>query len=221
MALLTSDEQKRIGDAVSAAESGTSGEIVVAVIPESDDYAFRELVFGVTAGIAAFIVMILSEQALGRLLERIFWTDSQTLMPAVTGTIALLTGALFYFLAQIPFVDRLVAGRRTMKDAVRNRALRHFVERGVCDTSGRTGVLLFVSVLERRAELIADRGVPVSPDTWDRILSAMLRDISADLSSSVVSALEQIGTVLNEHLPIAEDDENEITDQPEELGKGS
>ena len=224
MALLTSDEKKRIGDAVAAAEVNTGGEIVTAVIPESDDYAFRELLFGIGAGILAFIILALFIGPFNGLLDRLFWTESTTLLPLAMGTISLLTGAVFYFLFQFPALDRFIVGRRTMAEAVKNRALRHFVESAAYDTVDRTGVLLFISVLERRVELIADKGIntKVGPDTWYRIVSSLVRGIGEKRTAdAIVIAVGEIGMVLAEHVPPRPDDENELSDGPTELGKGS
>ncbi len=224
MALLTSDEKKRISDAVVEAEANTGGEIVTAVIPESDDYAFRELLFGTGAGILAFIILALFIGPFGRFLDRLFWTESTTLLPLAMGTVSLLTGAVFYFLFQIPALDRFIVGRRTMAEAVNHRALRHFVESAAYDTVDRTGILLFISVLERRVELIADKGInaQVAPDTWDRIVSSLVRGIGEKRTAeAIVTAVKEIGTVLAEHVPPRPDDENELSDGPTELGKGS
>ena len=63
MGLLTAEGNKRIARAIEEAEKSTAGEIVVAIIPESDDYAARELVFAIASGfIASVIMVIFSEQ---------------------------------------------------------------------------------------------------------------------------------------------------------------
>ena len=140
------------------------------------------------------------------------------------GTVSLLTAAIFYFLFQSPALDRFIVGRRAMAEAVKNRALRHFVESAAYDTVDRTGVLLFISVLERRVELIADKGInaQVTPDTWDRIVSSLVRGIGEKRTAeAIVTAVGEIGMVLAEHVPPRPDDENELSDGPTELGKGS
>lgn len=224
MALLTSDEKKRISQAVSRAEANTGGEIVTAIIPESDDYAFRELLFAITAGILTFIILALLISPFNRLLDGLFWIESTALLPLAMGTISLAVGTLSYVLFQIPAIDRFIVGRPTMAEAVRRRALRHFVESAAYDTIDRTGVLLFISVLERRVELIADKGInaQVAPDTWDRVVSSLVRGIAEHRTvEAVETAVSEIGTILAEHVPPRADDENELSDGPEELGKGT
>ncbi len=224
MSLLNSDEKKRIGDAVLAAEANTGGEIVTAIIPESDDYAFRELLFAIATGIITFIVLALMIAPFNKLLGRLFWIESAALLPLSMGAVSLTIGTISYVLFQIPAMDRLIVGSHAMADAVRNRALRHFVESAAYDTVDRTGVLLFISILERRVELIADKGInaKVAPDTWDRIVSSLIRGIGEkQTAEAIVSAVKEIGIVLAEHVPPRPDDENELTDGPTELGKGS
>lgn len=224
MALLTSDEKKRISLAVASAEANTGGEIVTAIIPESDDYAFKELLFAITAGILTFIVLALLIAPFNNLLDRLFWIESAALLPLSMGTISLAVGMLFYVLFQIPAIDRFIVGRQAMAEAVKRRALRHFVESSAYDTVDRTGVLLFISVLERRVELIADKGInaQVAPDTWDRVVSSLVRGIGERRTAEAIeTAVGEIGIILAEHVPPRPDDENELSDGPDELGKGT
>jgi putative membrane protein len=222
--LLTSDEKERIARAVKEAEKSTGGEIVTAVIPESDDYAFRELLFGITGGLLVFVILLLFISPFETLIDRLFWSDAPVLLPAALASVSLLSGALFYFLFQIPVLDRLIIGRRSMAEAVKHRALRYFTESNVFDTLDRTGVLLFISILERRVELVADKGInaKVAPDTWDRIVSSLVRGIGRkETGDAIVTAVREIGEVLAEHVPPRKDDENELSDGPVELEKGS
>lgn len=224
MALLTSDEKKRISQAVSRAEAGTGGEIVTAIIPESDDYAFKELLFAISAGVITFIVLALLIVPFNNLLDRLFWVESAALLPMSMGTVSLVVGTLCYVLFQIPAIDRFIVGRQAMAEAVRRRALRHFVESAAYDTIDRTGVLLFISILERRVELIADKGInaQVAPDTWDRVVSSLVRGIGEKRTAEAIeTAVREIGTILGEHVSRRPDDVNELSDGPDELGKGT
>jgi len=224
MNLLTSDEKDLISRTVAEAEANTGGEIVTAIIPESDDYAFRELIFSVIAGLLTFVILLLFITSFESLIDRLFWSDSTVLLPLSMASLSLISGGFFYFLFQIPALDRFVVGRKAMAEAVRRRALRHFVESNAYDTIDRTGVLLFISVLERRVELIADKGInaKVAPDTWDRIVSSLIRGIKEKKTAEAITiAIKDIGTILAEHVPPRPDDSNELSDGPEELGKGS
>ena len=221
---LSSAERQRIADAVQAAESLTAGEIVTAVIPESSDYSARELLFGIGAGVITQIILILLTSPITRLLDGLLWLESPILIPLSTLSVSLLIGAAAYAAAQIPAVDRIIAGRGAMREAVRRRALRHFVESAVYDTAGRTGVLLFISLLERRVELIADRGIDraVEEGVWDGIVAELITGIRENrMGEAVEKAVTAVGAVLAEHVPVGADDVNEIADAPVELEEGS
>jgi putative membrane protein len=222
MSLLTSDEKELIDRAVKEAEASTGGEIVTAIIPESDDYALRELIAASAAALIAFIAMALFPSGLNQLADRLFWHDSPSLLPLMMLTLSLAVGALAFWIVQIPALDRFIVGRQVMSEAVHRRALRYFIECGAGDTLDRTGVLLFISVLERRVELIADKGINdrVVPDSWDRIVSSLVRGIGERrTASAIVTAVQEIGMVLSEHVPRRETDTNELNDGAVELGR--
>ena len=224
MAFLTKEESNQVAEAVAQAELKTGGEIVVAIIPESDDYAGKEFLFALLMGILAFFIAAWNTTGISALLNTMFWNPSPILLPLSVGTIGFAAASMAYALAQIPALDRLIVGKRVMELSVKKRAMRHFAESGVYDTQDATGVLLFLSVLERRVELIADRGIheKIAPDTWDRIVSALSRSLKENKGAqALVHAVQEIGIVLAEHVPPREDDENEKGDAPIELEKGS
>lgn len=221
---LSGEEKQRIAGAVQEAEASTAGEIVTAVIPESSDYSARELLFAVAAGVVTQIILILLNSPITRLLDGLLWIESPILIPLSSLTVSLLTGSGAYALAQLPAVDRVIAGRRAMREAVRRRALRYFVESAAYDTEGRTGVLIFISLLERRVELIADRGInaAVEAGVWDAVVAELIGGIREKrIGDAVEKAVRAVGGVLAEHVPRSADDVNEIPDAPVELEGGS
>ncbi len=224
MGLLTAEGNKRIARAIEEAEKSTAGEIVVAIIPESDDYAARELVFAIASGFIASVIMVIFSDKLIQFLDSLLWIDSSLILPLSMLAGALLVGSSAYALAQIPALDRLLAGKRLMAEAVRRRALRHFTESAVYDTLDRTGVLLLISILERRVELIADRGINkmVAANSWEDIVAVLVRGIKEGKTADAIeNAVRSIGGILAEHVPPRPDDVNEIADGPTELEKGS
>ncbi len=221
---LNNEETKRIANAVKEAESQTGGEIVVAIIPESSSYAAREMLFASAAGVLAFFVACFFADSINTGLSRLFWNESLAVLPLFLGILAILVSILASFLIQIPAIDRIVIGKRAMSEAVRKRAMRHFTESAVYDTVDNTGVLLFVSLMERRVELIADRGINTSvpPKTWENIVLELVKGVKQDdLTASLEKAIGQIGVVLAEHVPQRPDDVNEKPDTPTELKQGS
>ena len=222
--LLTEEEARRVTEAVAAAERKTGGEIVTAIIAESDDYGFRELVFAIVVGAAAWSVAIACTPAFEALLGRLFWSPRSWMLSISQGAVGLLVGALAYLAAQLPALDRLIVSKRAMRDAVGKRARRHFMESGAYDTVDRTGILLFVSQLERRVELIADRGIDaqVDPATWQSIVDRLTAAIRAGHSGDgLVAAVDACGAVLEGRVARRADDTNELDDRPDQLERGS
>ena len=60
-------------------------------------------------------------------------------------------------------------------------AMRQFFAQGLHKTENRTGVLIFASVAERYAEIVADAGInaKVTPEVWDQAVAALIAGIKA------------------------------------------
>jgi putative membrane protein len=221
---LTETESRRVAEAVAAAEMRTGGEIATAIIPESDDYGYQELLFALIVGAIAWTVTLATQAPLTVLMDRLFWSWQPWMLAALQGAIAMEVGLVAYWLAQVPAVDRLIVSRARMAEAVARRARRHFVEAAVYGTVDRTGILLFVSVLERRVELIADRGIneQVQPETWSSIVAELTAGIRAGkTANALVAAVEACGNVLDGRVARRRDDTNELPNRPTQLEKGS
>lgn len=222
--LLTEEESDRVAHAVAAAEKKTGGEIATAIIAESDDYGFRELVFAIIAGVVVWTVALGFPGPLEALLNRLFWSWSPWMLAGLQGVIGMVGGLVAYLLAQLPAVDRLIVPREVMREAVTRRARRHFVDSGTYDTVDNTGVLIFISLLERRVELIADRGIhqQVEPDTWNEIVSALTQGIhDGRTGDALVEAVTACGTVLEGRVQPRPENTNELANRTAQLEKGS
>jgi putative membrane protein len=224
MAILTEEENRAVAAAVAEAEKTTGGEIATAVIAESDDYGFRELVVSLLVGAVAFVIIAQTAPALETLLQRWFWNYELWMLPVAVAVPAILIGVVTYLLLQLPGLDRLVISRAAMAEAVARRARRHFMESGVYDTVDRTGVLIFVSMLEHRVELIADRGITkkVPQEAWDSVVADLTAGIAAgQIGEALVAAVRTVGTILSDKVQPREDNTNELSNRPVELERGS
>lgn len=100
--------------------------------------------------------------------------------------------------------------------AVEMRALHEFRKMGVHRTKERTGVLIMVSVAERRIRIIADEGIHsrVQEGTWDRIVDMISSKIKEGRQKDgIIAAVGSVGGVLSRHFPIRTGDVNEISDE--------
>jgi putative membrane protein len=213
--LLNEDEQISISAAVKKAESSTSGEISTALIAESSDYAFYELRGSVAFAVLLYIIQIQFYPAMSSFVESLYWNSSSWVTPMIIGMISFLGGGLFYFFSNFPAIDRIIIPRKVMESRVRSRALRHFTESGVYATAEGTGILIFISLMERRVEILADRGISekIPEDEWAVIVSELTESLSqSELTTGLITAIESCGLKLKDHFPISEDDINELSD---------
>jgi putative membrane protein len=87
-------------------------------------------------------------------------------------------------------------------------------------TTGRTGILIYLSLRERRAQIVADEAIAskVPAETWGEAMAALLVEVKQGrLADGMCAAVEKVGVVLAQHFPRAEDDVNELPDRLIEL----
>jgi putative membrane protein len=87
-------------------------------------------------------------------------------------------------------------------------------------THGRTGILIYLSMREHRADIIADEAIAskVPPETWGDAMAAMLEHIKdGRCADGMIAAIGKVGVILAEHFPRADDDINELPDRLIEL----
>ena len=97
----------------------------------------------------------------------------------------------------------------------RTRAQLEFYGSKIHQTTGDTGVLLLVSLMEHRAVVLADESISdkVPNETWDEVIKIMIDGIKkGHVGLGLAAAIEHCGEILTEQFPIAEDDVNELQD---------
>lgn len=197
-----SDEEKeRIRQAVVAAESRTTGEIATMVLDHSDRYHEAEVLGGVlVAGLAALII------ATGVQLVTIW-----AYIPMVC--ILYIPSRLLFIRVprlKLPFINKL-----RMMHAVRERAVRAFYEKRLYKTREENGILIFISILERKVWILGDRSVDrkIPHAAWQihaREISTGIREGRG--CEALCTVIGKYGLVLAEHFPRKEDDTNELPD---------
>ena len=219
----TADERDRVSKAVHAAESGTSGEIVTIVADRSDGYHDVSLLY---AGLAALLVPVLfaAWPALpSMILTRVTggWGDAEIrdlMLLVFVGMVAvflLKTLALSRMSIRLAFMPKQLRRRR-----VRRRAIELFKVGTEARTTGKTGILIYLSLGERMAEIVADEAIhAVVADTeWGDAMIAMVAEVrEGRIADGMIAAVAKVGTILATHLPRASDDVNELPDRLIEL----
>ena len=204
-----------IKNAVAEAEKTTNGEIALAVIPQSDSYSFVELFAAVCLAFISFFVMLYFGNGIWKLLETKLWYPSPKTLTAVIGAGVFVVMLLFFLLINIPALDRLIIPNRIKEARVYARALKHFVECGIYKTAERTGILIFVSILERKVFIIADSGIAekVEQNTWNGICGIITDGLkSKNTAKSFCKAVEECGKILAEHFTKTKGNPNEYPD---------
>ncbi len=202
MALFTEAESARIAATVAAVEEKTAGEIVVATVPRSDAHTKPRFVGALGLGVTATIVA-------GGIFPKL----------PVEGVllVELVAGVVGYLLAGVPPILRFLAGKRALEAAAQERALRAFAEYGVFDTRDRTGVLIFLSALERRAVVLGDRGIHarVGAAGFEKLVGELTAALHENHGvDGVCRVVEEIGEVLARDVPRRHDDANELPNVP-------
>ncbi len=217
---LNKESLKKISEAVRKAESKTSGEIATAVIKESYDYAIYELIFAVITGFIYLLIIMMFYNPITAWLQSIFWDYSPFYLLMFFGFSTFIVITIFYFLGNLPFLDRIIVSKKIRNKKVKERAIRHFMESGVANTRDRTGILIFVSLLEKRVELIADSGINRKIDQiqWQHIVDNIIIGINEKkFVENLVDSITECGEILKKHFPIKEDDTNELKNDIEIL----
>lgn len=198
----TAEEKERLKAITQEVESRTIGEIVVMVVDRSDHYIDAEVLGGALLGSLLSLILTLL----------FFHSSIWSYVPL---------SFLFFFPCRFLFqkVDglrKLFIGVRRKEEAVRLRAERAFFERGLYKTKRNTGVLFFLSLLERKVWILADKGIyeKMEQETLNRFANEVSRGIREGRACDALSkAIQEIGVVLSRHFPITSDDTDELPDE--------
>ncbi|MBI4953645.1 MAG: hypothetical protein HY908_16590 [Myxococcales bacterium] len=196
------DARQRAAAVVRDIERGTGAEVVVAVRPRAAEYHAGAYLVGALAALAVLCALVW--------LPFDFAYDS---WPFEVGLAFVLGTALGLGL---PPVRRLFTTRRRMRAEVRRSALGAFFELGVGRTRERTGVLVFVALLEREVEVVADHGIDfqLCGEAWERAQASLRASLRGGLDlERFLAALGALGAPLAEAAPRREDDVNELPDE--------
>jgi putative membrane protein len=212
---LSRSDLTQIKKAVSDAERNTNGEIAIAAIRESSDYSFFELFAAVIFGAICFAILLPLHGSIETMIGKLFWIEKAWYLPAFYGIACFATIAIVFCASNVPAIDRIVIPRFTRKARVYNRAIRHFAESGVYATKDRTGILLFISLMEREVRIVADKGISekIEQSEWDKIASSLAEGIrDGKTCAAIVSTIDRCGTLLSEHFPAKKENPNELPD---------
>jgi len=197
----TAEEKERLKATTREVESKTIGEIVIMVVDHSDHYIEAEVLGSVLLGsLLSLILTVL-----------FFHASLWFYIP-----LSFLFFFPFWFLfIKVEVLKKLFIGSRRKEEAVSLRAERAFFERGLYRTKKNTGVLFFLSLLERKVWVLADKGIYEKMD--QEVLNRFANEVSRGIKDSraceaLAQAIQEIGVLLSQHFPITPDDTDELPD---------
>jgi putative membrane protein len=225
MKALSPSDLTAIEAAVRAAEVRTTGEIYCVVTEESSHY--NEIPIAWAAGVALLGPAVLLIAGVHVTIPDLFatWSASDVGAAIETAVRRALIGAIVVqgllfvvtaLIVSIPAVRRALTPRSLKRHRVQRRAAEQFIAKNMHLTRERTGVMLFVSLGERMAELIADEGIAdhVEPHVWDRAMAALTDGLKhGQVEAGFAAAIGLCGDVLAEKFPARPgDNPNELPD---------
>ncbi len=186
--MISQSDKARIADAIRAVEARTAGEVFCVIARHSSDYRLVPVAWAAAAALLVPLPLV-----------------SLTSWPAAVIYLWQLVAFMVVALAlSHPKLRFHAVPRRAKHDRAHAEAMRQFFAQGLDKTEHRTGVLIFASVAERYAEIVADAGIneKVSRPVWDRAINELTTAITAGRpADGFVAAVEQCGLVLAEHFP--------------------
>lgn len=224
MRRLSQEDHELVTAAVAKAERESDGEIVTIVAQRSDAYHDVGLHYAVLAMLLVPVLGAVVPQGwidwgTGLLFGWNAELGFRTLMVLIAAKMALLFLLVRFALAWQRLRMALTPGR-TKSRRVHRRAIALFRTGCELKTRGRTGVLLYLSLAERRAEIVADKAIAeqVDEEVWGETMAALLDEVAAGrVGRGMALAVEKIGAVLTPILPPTLDNPNELPDRLIEL----
>jgi putative membrane protein len=224
MLRLSEEDHAKVSAAIAAAELNSDGEIIAVATPISDPYHDVALHWAVFVLIAVLAWAAICPSCLEWCLNLFLgdWRPETSVRELLTFLMILAVlkfTAVLLILKYMP-LRLLLTPAATKERRVRRRAIATFKVGAERRTVGRTGVLIYLSMAERRAEIVADEAITkvTTPETWGEAMAALLIEVKAGRpAEGIMAAVEQVGKVLAEHFPRSADDTNEIPDKLIEL----
>jgi putative membrane protein len=220
---LSEADHAKVSAAIAAAEGTSNGEILAIATERSDSYHDVGLHYAVLV-----LFMALAFFAAWPTWLDWYWTllngwsaeptQRELLTLLLLIILAKFLGTLF-IMKWMPLRLALTPGS-TKTRRVRRRAVSLFKAAAERRTVGRTGLLIYLSMAEHRAEIVADEAITAvtTPDIWGEAMTALIVEVKAGRpGDGIVAAIEKVGAVLAQHFPRTDGDTNEIPDKLIEL----
>src|SRR5437588_11008937 len=188
--------------AVRDIEKDTDAEIVIVVRGRSGIYRHADYLCGAIVALIGLIFVLLSPFEF-----HTYWVPIDVILLFVAGA---------FLSSRSDLLRRLLTAKNFRAQAARNGAAAMFYEAGIANTHAENGLLFYLSLLERKMEVIADRGIlkAVPPLKWNHSVFELKEIAQKCEPSDLIEALRNLGELLAEHLPATGENPNELADGP-------
>jgi putative membrane protein len=197
---LSETEQARIKEAVASAEKKTSGEIVPMIVSASHNYPLSNFTGGLALSLLTGLIVVLITR------DQNLWIF-----------LAVFMASFFIYHEIVKHVlplKKLFISHYDINEEVEEAALKSFYQNGLYKTRDETGVLIFISVFEKKVYILADKGInsKIAPGTWKGIVDIITDGIRQKKQcDAICEAIKLIGDILNKEFPIKKDDTDELS----------
>ena len=203
---LSPSERQKVTEAITKVEKTTRGEIVAVAARQSDDYIHVPLHIAAALALALPFCGVAFNHYFPWYAIGMSWLFVSQLGIFIVAALLLSLPALRYH----------ITPRRLMQKYASRNASHQFLALNTGSTQGRTGVLMFVSILERYVEIIGDTGITskVDKQIWQRIVDDMLPLLKQHKTSdAMILAVERCGAELAQYFPPGKTNPNELPDR--------
>ncbi|WP_420607637.1 TPM domain-containing protein [Novosphingopyxis sp.] len=221
---LSEEQHRAVSAAVGAAETGTDGEIVTIVADLSDHYQDIASRWAAAIALLFLIALPIAPRFWRGAMDLLSSGWSQDYTPAAFLTAIAATAVFLYFVATLMLENMplrlFLTPSRVKEDRVRARAVRLFRVGTESRTDGRTGILVYLSTMEHRAEIVADSAIAEKVDAarWAEAMGALIDGVKQGRpGDGMVAAVGHVGAILAEHFPKTAGNPNELPDRLIEL----
>ena len=220
MAYLSETEHRLVSDAVAEAERNTSGEIVTVLADRSDGYSDVVLVYAAGMAFTAMSVFAALPRPFLDLWDALVggwghdWSTGE--LASMTIALGLVAFAASWLLMSFDPLRFALVPKPVKAARARDAAVRHFKVGAESRTHGRTGVLLYLSMREHRAEIVADATIAsqVPAEVWGEAMADMLAEIrEGRVADGLAAGIRDVGVVLADRFPRDAEDTNELPDR--------
>ena len=187
-----------LGSCVNEIEQSTDAEVVLVVRSRSGRYTHVDYLFGALLAFVGILFLLFSPYEFGPI-----WV-------AIDAVLLFVLGSLLSWRSNS--IRRLFTSTKARAENVRTGAAAMFYEAGIANTDREMGVLVYLSLLERRLELIADRGVlkAVPAAEWNEMQFELHEVGYKPEVETLIAVLKKFGVMLSTHLPASADNPDEL-----------